>query len=452
MSTEVIRKGIKVPKIGRYSTAVINDANEGRNIIDDMRMARRQPMIWQPHLKSIEPGWKMGRGVDSDDWHGGAVLGDLGFHEGGLCGFNSRVMKDLHTRTRHSLRENFKKLPQLNASIRQSMVWEVNSDYLAASVDKRFFTANRACIVRAHRLTVTVAGTDGGAVTAIIRKVPSGTAITGGTTIHSGTNSYNLKGTADTVQVGDLNATASNYTLAAGDSLAVDFTGTLTSATGSLTVEVEETGVSDAGGNANSDFEILGTNAVNGSATFAVNGGVTLTTGATANDQAYLNQHLDTGISAWAASQWSTAKRLLFEAAIETGVSVASMLIWAGIKLTQPSPFSKTTDNDQLIIWFDTSVDVYMHYTYSIANVDVSGILTAPDGTKLAVAASTLYWVEIGVDEARLPYIVVNGVMYLSGATALTSLTTMKPAIGVQTLTTAAKVLTVHDVCMSRDI
>lgn len=112
----------------------------------------------------------------------------------------------------------------------------VSSEYVAASVDKRIFTANRAYVVKGIRGTVTVAGVDASAVTAVVKKVPSGTAITSGTALHSGT--FNLKGTADTGQTLTLSTTATDLNIAAGDSIAIDFTGTLTSATGVITVDL----------------------------------------------------------------------------------------------------------------------------------------------------------------------------------------------------------------------
>jgi hypothetical protein len=115
-----------------------------------------------------------------------------------------------------------------------ALLIDVTGEYVAASVDKRIFTANRAYRIVAIRGTPDVAGTDGGGVTAEVRKVPSGTAITAGTVVHTGT--YNLKGTVDTVQSLTLSSTDANLLLAAGDSLAIDFTGTLTSATGVISV------------------------------------------------------------------------------------------------------------------------------------------------------------------------------------------------------------------------
>jgi hypothetical protein len=81
---------------------------------------------------------------------------------------------------------------------------------------------------------VTVAGTDSGSVTAVVRKVSSGTAIASGTALHSG--SFNLKGTADTNQTLTLSTTPSDLIVEAGQALAIDFTGTLTSATGVISV------------------------------------------------------------------------------------------------------------------------------------------------------------------------------------------------------------------------
>lgn len=106
--------------------------------------------------------------------------------------------------------------------------------YNASSVDFVFFVATRSVRVEAITGFVTVAGTDASAVTAVVRKVPSGTALASGTALHSG--SFNLKGTAVTTQALTPSTTASDLILAAGDSLAVDFTGTLTSATGAITV------------------------------------------------------------------------------------------------------------------------------------------------------------------------------------------------------------------------
>lgn len=111
-------------------------------------------------------------------------------------------------------------------------VWVESFPYNASSVDAFFFVASRDYIVTHIAARPTVAGTDGGAVTAIVVKAASGTAIGSGTALHSST--INLKGTANTVQA--LTVTAADARIPAGTAIGIDFTGTLTSATGVVTV------------------------------------------------------------------------------------------------------------------------------------------------------------------------------------------------------------------------
>lgn len=109
------------------------------------------------------------------------------------------------------------------------------AEWNASSVDKTFFVAPRSLVVQRIQGRVTVAGTDGSAVTAVVRKVASGTAIASGNLLHS--SSLNLKGTADTnLTALTLTTTLADLRLAQGDAIAIDFTGTMTAATGCVTV------------------------------------------------------------------------------------------------------------------------------------------------------------------------------------------------------------------------
>lgn len=110
----------------------------------------------------------------------------------------------------------------------------IEIEYTASSVDKVSFVATRAYVVQAITGRVEAAGTDAGAVTAIIKKAASGTAIASGTALHSST--FNLKGTAATNQALTLSTTATDLQIPAGTAIGIDFTGTLTSATGVITV------------------------------------------------------------------------------------------------------------------------------------------------------------------------------------------------------------------------
>lgn len=110
----------------------------------------------------------------------------------------------------------------------------VNIPYTASSIDGVAFVAPRRCIVQSIVGRPEVAGTDGSAVTAVIKRAASGTAIASGTALHSST--FNLKGTAATNQTLTLSTTASDLDIAAGTAIGIDFTGTLTSASGVVTV------------------------------------------------------------------------------------------------------------------------------------------------------------------------------------------------------------------------
>jgi hypothetical protein len=110
----------------------------------------------------------------------------------------------------------------------------VSIEYLAASVDKVAFVAPRKMRVVSITGRVEAAGTDGGAVTLAVKKAASGTAIASGTALHSST--MNLKGTAATNQTLTLSTTSTDLDIAAGTAIGLDFTGVLTTATGTVTV------------------------------------------------------------------------------------------------------------------------------------------------------------------------------------------------------------------------
>ena len=110
----------------------------------------------------------------------------------------------------------------------------VKIEYLAASVDKIAYVASRAMRVVGITGRVEAAGVDAGAVTAVVKKAASGTAIASGTALHSGT--FNLKGTAATNQELTLSTTSSDLDIPAGTAIGVDFTGVLTTATGAICI------------------------------------------------------------------------------------------------------------------------------------------------------------------------------------------------------------------------
>ena len=102
--------------------------------------------------------------------------------------------------------------------------------WVAASVDTSIFIADRAYKLLAVRWVTTVAGGDAGAVTGDIKKCTGTQAPSAGTTMLSAT--FDLKTTANTVTSSTLSSTAADLLLATGNRIAVDYTGTLTSAVG----------------------------------------------------------------------------------------------------------------------------------------------------------------------------------------------------------------------------
>jgi hypothetical protein len=99
-----------------------------------------------------------------------------------------------------------------------------------------FFIADAPYELVSVRERHEVLGTDGGAVTLMVKKVPSGTAKASGTDMLSA--GLNLKSVINTNQSGALTATVANKRLAAGDALALVPTGVLTAVAG-LCLQVE---------------------------------------------------------------------------------------------------------------------------------------------------------------------------------------------------------------------
>lgn len=106
----------------------------------------------------------------------------------------------------------------------------------ALALDSAFWVndASRTYVVQSITCRPLVAGTDAGAVTAQIRKVPTGTAVASGTALHTGT--INLKGTINTNQPLTLATNASVLQVNPSNALGFNVTGVTTAARGVVTV------------------------------------------------------------------------------------------------------------------------------------------------------------------------------------------------------------------------
>jgi len=112
----------------------------------------------------------------------------------------------------------------------------------ALCIDQNIFIADRAYQVTRVDYSHATAGTDGSAVNVQLAKQTGTQAIGSGTNLlTNNTNAgFNCKGTINTVQNGTLTATTASLQLAAGDRLALDFAGTVTSLAGvTITVQLK---------------------------------------------------------------------------------------------------------------------------------------------------------------------------------------------------------------------
>jgi len=93
-------------------------------------------------------------------------------------------------------------------------------------IDQSIFIANRPYKVIGVSYSHGTKGTDGGAVTVDVKKCTGVQAPSSGTSVL--TSAFNAKGTDEEVQVGTLATNPSTLTLATGNRLALDYTGTKT--------------------------------------------------------------------------------------------------------------------------------------------------------------------------------------------------------------------------------
>lgn len=197
----------------------------------------------------------------------------------------------------------------------------------------------------------------------------------------------------------------------------------------------------------NRHFEIEGTNATSALVTYGTTtGGIVLTTAGADNDQMIMRPLVGfdgaTTMTAWNEVNWGTENQVVWECAIVTGASVASVLIWAGLKLTNTPTIA--TDANQVFFRFSTDdADTTWHCIDSIAGTDTN---TATVNT---VAVNTPYRFKIVIDSSRIAYFYINEVLVRT-TSALTNDVDLIPFFGVQALAAAAKAVTVSYQKISR--
>lgn len=298
--------------------------------------------------------------------------------------------------------ERFLQLPTVNADQSAEHI-SVTSEYLAASVDKRIFTCPAGgCIVQAVRCVPTVIGSDGSAVTAVVEKLDDAEALGVGENVTTGT--FDLKGTADTVQTGT-NASLAIRTMTVGETLAIDFGGILTAATGVITVEITLTAIAGLPRAANPNIELQGTNASDADATFLEGGGIRLETDGADADQEIIAAHVDVSQSALSGINWDSANQPMIVAEIVTGPQAADVnrsTLFAGFKLT----------NTDLL---GTDADQFMFRAPNAAAASTWRAVTSVNGTdeefdtNTTLVFATSYQLAVILDASRSPHYYLNG-------------------------------------------
>ena len=174
---------------------------------------------------------------------------------------------------------------------------------------------------------------------------------------------------------------------------------------------------------ANPDFEVLGTGSSTDDVTFGTTiGGILLTTDSSASQQVIIAPHLDTNQTAWTSNLWGTENQVIWEAVVRTGASVASIILWAGLKQTNDQDI--TTDDDQAFFRFDTNVANW-EAVYSIGGTD-----TEVD-TQVTVSANTNYYFRIEIDKDRKAHFFIDN-KEVARSTALTDDEDLIPYVGVE--------------------
>jgi hypothetical protein len=194
---------------------------------------------------------------------------------------------------------------------------------------------------------------------------------------------------------------------------------------------------------ANKDFEILGTNASVDDITFSsAFAGLQLQTDGADNDQVIVLPHLNANQTAWNEIKWGTENQVVWECILRIDASVASILIWAGLKLTNTPTIA--TDDDQVFFRFSTDdSDTTWHCISSIGGTDTN------TSTSVSVSANTTYHLKIAIDSNRRATFYINDVARKT-TSALTNDVDLIPYVGVQALAIAVKTIHLGPMAISR--
>lgn len=199
--------------------------------------------------------------------------------------------------------------------------------------------------------------------------------------------------------------------------------------------------------NASKTTEIQGTNAADAGSLFASTGGIQITTTAADNDQMIITGNTtgaDNSQCPLLGTAWNTASQLRIKVLLRV-VDTANVRFKIGLMLTNAMDVG--TDADQVYFGFSQADNIFGTGANWAAGYSIAGADTDAD-TGIAVAAGLVQLV-IDIDSLRVARFFINRQLVATSA-ALTSLSTLKPFIGLQTESTVARTATVVGLAVSQ--
>ena len=192
---------------------------------------------------------------------------------------------------------------------------------------------------------------------------------------------------------------------------------------------------------ADKEFEISGTAGTTVLCTRAAECGINMATAGSSGNQMILGPHTDADLSAWGAATWGTDRQTVWEARIQSGATITTSIIWAGLKLLSDNVV--VTDDDQAFFRYEAGVGSGAWQFISSTN----GVDTTTT-TDVTVAPSTSYHFRVTFDAGLVTRAYING--ELVATSGVVRAADLVPFIGVETSASSARAVLVRGQKISR--
>ncbi|KKN58720.1 hypothetical protein LCGC14_0548980 [marine sediment metagenome] len=196
---------------------------------------------------------------------------------------------------------------------------------------------------------------------------------------------------------------------------------------------------------ADRQFELFGTNVVDGAVTYVDDHGLLLTTQGAGLDQVILFPS-DAGDnrSVFREYNWGPENETSFETVIRTGAFANVVSWWAGLALTTPATIVVGDDNDEIQFLAVQGTDTTWQCATSVGGTD-----TISD-SGIACEATTVYHLAIRFDKERRPHFFINE-MEVAVGPVCTAGTAVLPRVAIEEGSAAGKLMHVRSIAMARN-